>query len=62
MNTHLFHTAWEALEASVAAFDGKPISTVAARTILSHPEKIAPLIFKPDKDIMACALRVGRQY
>lgn len=35
---------------------------VAARTILSHPEKIAPLIFAPDKDIIACAIRVGRQY
>ncbi len=35
---------------------------LVARMLLAHPEKIAPLIFEEDQEVIGCALRVGRQY
>lgn len=35
---------------------------IAAKTILVHPDKIAPLIFEEDSDGIGCAIRVGKDY
>ena len=35
---------------------------IAAKTILAHPDSIAPLIFEEDPDVIGCAVRVGRNY
>ena len=35
---------------------------IAAKTILAHPDNIAPLIFEEDPDVIGCAVRVGRNY
>jgi len=35
---------------------------VAAATLLANPEKIAPLAFEEDDEVIGCAIRVSRQY
>jgi glycogen debranching enzyme len=35
---------------------------VAAFSILQSPEKLSPLLFETDSDVIGCAIRVGNQY
>ncbi len=35
---------------------------IAAQTILAHPDKIDPLVFEEDSDVIGCAVRVGKDY